>query len=514
MPEHLRSMVVVLVLATVVLTFAKAPACAVASTAGDFARRRNLWIGLTLILFFAHNYWIYIVLAGALLLFVQAREPNKMAMYFFVLLAVPAIPAKVPALGIVNFLFDMHYIRLLALVVLFPAFLSLRKQPGVEPFGRLLPDKLIACYLILIALLTVEHVPFTVTLRQAVFYPFVDVFLPYYVASRGLKSVADFRDALMAFVVAALILSLTLAFESARGWLLYHAVDDALGAHWGFGQYQNRGTNLRALGTTGHGIAAGYVIAVAMGLFLYLRKLAPSPMARNLAWLLLTVGLIAPVSRGPWVGAAAMLLVFIATGPAPVRGFAKLGLLCVIVVPLLLVSPMGGRIIDHLPWVGTVEEVSVVARERIGEVSIQVMLQNPVFGRFDFLDNPAMQALRGSDGLIDLFSSFVTVGLSSGLVGLSLFVGALLAVALSIYKSVRSLADRNDDRYVLGRALIATYLGILVIIGTVSLIEIIQAILWSVAGVGVAYARMLAHGKAAEAAGSAKSRLAIAKAAT
>lgn len=514
MPEHLKALVVVLILSTVVFVFAKAPACAMASTTGNFDRRRNLWIGITLSLFLAHNFWIYICFAGALLLVAQAREPNKLAMYFFVLLAAPAIPGQVTGLGVVNFLFDVHYIRLLSLAVLFPAFLYLRKQPGVEPFGRLFPDKLVAGYLILLPLLMMAHAPFTVTLRQAVFYPFIDIFLVYYVASRGLKSVGDFRDALMAFLVAALVLSLTLVFESARRWLMYHAVEQALDSHWGFGQYLYRGANLRASGTTGHGLAAGYVVAVSMGLFLYLRTLVSSPTTRSLAWLLLAAGILVPISRSAWVGATIMLLVFIATGPTPVRGYAKLAMIGIVVVPLILVSPMGTTIIDHLPWIGTVENANVVARGLLAEVSTQVILENPVFGRFDYIDNPLIQALRGSDGIIDLVNCYVIVGLSSGLVGLSFYAGSFLAAGFGIYKGMRSLADKNDERHVLGQALLAALLGIMFIIGTVAPMEVIQAVYWSVTGVGVAYARMLVRGKASDLAESASARLTSARAAT
>ncbi len=57
---------------------------------------------------------------------------------------------------------------------------------------------------------------------------------------------------------------------------------------------------------------------------------------------------------------------------------------------------------------------------------------------------------------------------------------------------MRNLADRNDEHYLLGQALFSTLLGILVIIFTVSSISVIPVIYWSVAGLGVAYARMLA----------------------
>jgi len=86
-------------------------------------------------------------------------------------------------------------------------------------------------------------------------------------------------------------------------------------------------------------------------------------------------------------------------------------------------------------------------------------------------------------------------------VGLSLFAGFFIAVIVGIFQSMRNLPDRHDELYLLGQALLATLLGILVIIGTASSISFIPVIYYSVAGLGVAYARMLALAKVAESAG-------------
>src|SRR6267378_3435893 len=272
MPEHLRALVVILVLSSAVFALAKTPACAMACAAADFERRRNLWFGITLAAFLAYNFWIFIAVAAALLLFALPREPNKLAMFFLLLFAVPLIPGDIPALGLINFLFIMNYARLLALAVLLPVFLSLRRQPDVEPFGRLLPDKLLAAFLVLSFLLQLRVDSFTNALRHGGFYAFVDIFLPYYVASRSLKDLQGFRDALMAFAAAALVLSAIGAFEFGKGWLLYVPLEDALDTRWGLGNYLGRGQALRALGSTGQPIALGYTMAVAAGLFLLLRK--------------------------------------------------------------------------------------------------------------------------------------------------------------------------------------------------------------------------------------------------
>lgn len=504
MPEHLRALVIILVLAAVVFALAKAPACALASSTEDFERRRNLWFAITLTAFLAHNFWIYIVVAAALLLFALPREPNRLAMYFLLLFAVPPIADQIDGLGLVNHFFAIDYLRLLALAILLPEFLSLRAQSDVDRFGRTLPDKLVLGYLVLNLVLQSTVDTLTNTLRQGVFYAFVDVFLPYYVASRSLKNLQRFREALMAFVVAGAVLSLIGAFEMARHWLLYNTLDDVLGAPWGYGNYVERGdTLLRAQGSTGHPIALGYVTVVAAGFLLYLRRSVPNSAAWRLGLALLVAGLVASLSRGPWLGALAVLLVFVVTGPSAARGFARLGVLGAFVLPVLLASPAGQTIIDHLPFVGTIEAENVTYRQRLLEISMQTIMRNPLFGVYDYAYSPAMQELKQGQGIIDIVNSYLEVGLSSGLAGLSLFSGVFITAAVGILVAMKNLADKNDEPYLLGQALLATLLGIMVIIFTVSSILVIPAIYWSVAGLGVAYARMIAPGNLPGAAGPA-----------
>jgi hypothetical protein len=220
MPDHLRALLVILLLAGAVFAAGRAPACAAAMPDEDFARRRNLWFALTLAAFLAHNFWLFIAFAALLLIFALPAEPNKLALYFFVLFAVPAIDAEIPGFGLVEHFFAIDYLRLLALAILLPAWLALRMRPDAEPFGRSSADKLLLAYLVLQLCLQFPHASLTETLRKGVFYAFVDVFLPYYVASRAARDLAALREALMAFVLGALVAAAIAVFEFARHWLL------------------------------------------------------------------------------------------------------------------------------------------------------------------------------------------------------------------------------------------------------------------------------------------------------
>ncbi|MDP3715626.1 MAG: O-antigen ligase family protein, partial [Burkholderiales bacterium] len=271
-------------------------------------------------------------------------------------------------------------------------------------------------------------------------------------------------------------------------------LDKVLGSPWDLGDYLARGgegTDLRAQGTTGQPIPFGYVMAVAIGFLLYLKRHAVRPVAWHMGLALLALGLFSSLSRGPWIGAAAMVVIFIAAGPAPLKGFARLGLLSLLLIPLVLATTSGQKIAELLPFIGSASTDNVDYRQRLAEISMQVIMENPFFGAFDYFYSPAMQELRQGQGIIDIVNTSLAIGLGSGLVGLALFAGFFVTVAIGIFKGMRLRADRNDESYALGQCLLATLLGIMVMIATVSSITVIPVIYWSVAGLGVAYARML-----------------------
>jgi len=204
---------------------------------------------------------------------------------------------------------------------------------------------------------------------------------------------------------------------------------------------------------------------------------------------LLAAGLIAAMSRGPWIGAAVMVLAFVGTGPRALTRLAKLGVAGLCVVPLLLVSPGGQGLVDYLPFVGTIDAQNVAYRERLFEVSLGVVLEHPFFGAWDFMQLPVMQQLRQGEGIIDVVNSYLGVTLESGLVGLSLFFGFFLVVLVELFAAMRRAGDRDGEPYALGRALFCALLGILVIIATTSSIVLIPVVYWSIAGLAQAYAR-------------------------
>ncbi|WP_397449718.1 O-antigen ligase family protein [Pseudomonas sp. NA-150] len=491
MPEHLRALVVILVVAGIVFTFARRPAADLIPY-GDFTRRRNLWFGLTILAFVSFSFWVYAGIAAVVLIAAGRRERHPMGLFYLLLFLIPPASVQIPAFGLANYFFDLDHIRLLSLCVLLPAFFALRKQEDTLPFGRTWPDKLLAASLVLTSLLYLRETTPTDTLRQTL-YLFTDVFLPYYVASRALKELSDFKDALFGLLLAAMVLAIIGVCEFSRHWLLYNALTYAMGMHWEMSSYLSRGGSLRASATTGQSIALGYVMSVSIGFFLFLQPYVRSKLQRRLGALLLAAGLFAPMSRGPWIGAAVIIVAYVATGRGAIKRLIMLALAGVLALPMLTIVPGGEKVLDLLPFIGTVETENITYRERLIDNSLLVIQRNPLFGSFDYRSTPEMQSMIQGQGIIDIVNTYLSVALRLGLVGLALFVAFFVTVLLGIRKAMRLFPDKDDEERRLGRALLATLAGIMVTIFTVSSISVIPVVYWSVAGLGVAYVQRVSR---------------------
>lgn len=484
---------VILAIATAVFAIAKSPITFQSCTEQDFKRRRNLWFFLTLSAFLAHNFWLFALVVTCGLAYALRTESNRYALYLGLMLALPYFGKAIPGFGVVNELFTITQLRLLALIVLLPTYLVLRKQPGVEPFGTLLCDKLLLCIFALEIVLTLPQRTFTSVMRDSVLYNFTDVFLTYYVASRSLRSIQAFRDAFGAFVAGAMVFCIILVFESGRNWLLYRAVDDALGASLvSGGIYLRRAGLLRAEGTAGQSIVAGYTCAVAIGMFFYVAGLIRSVAWRGICAAILLLGLIAALARAPWLGSFLMLVIFLLLGPSAVQNMLKLAGVLIVAAIALVLSGADDTVIDFLPWVGTVDSSTVEGRERLATVALQVVRDNLLFGRYDFGQLPALEVLRDGSGIIDIVNTYLIIALKGGITSLGLFIGFIVVALVGVVGGLMKVSDRRDERHALGRSLLATLLGVLFVIATVSPIFLVYPIYWSLAGLAVGYGRMIA----------------------
>jgi hypothetical protein len=502
MPEHIRALIVIGVLSVAVFWFARSAITERGMSQRDFVVRRNLWFAVTLIAFVSHNFWVCMVALGLLLLIAGTRDRNPVALFCFLLFAMPAYPEEIPGFGIVNYLFELSYVRLLVLAILLPMALRLRRERHERSAGYRLPDFCVLGYIALIFIMQMMGETSLTNSLRAAFDSTVDVGLPYYVASRAIRRIEDIREIMAAFVVAAAVMAVIAMFETSRYWLLYDGVRPALGLPAPFFlTYLTRGIGglLRATASTLHPIVLGYVMMVALSMLMFFLKDSKYRLQLTLAGLCLLGGMVASLSRGPWVGAAAVLAMIVALEPKAGKRFAWLFGAASTIAIAFFVSPYGPVLMDYLPFVGNIESGNIDYRTQLWELSQEVIRQNPWFGDLNFLSNPILEPLRQGQGIIDIVNTYLDVALEYGLVGLGMFLMPFAYAIRSVWTMRRvAIANGNDEAERISRVLFAAIVGTLLTIATVSSINLIPFVYWILIGVCIGASRVLVDKPVAE----------------
>lgn len=495
MSETVRALVVVLAIAMVVFTLAKKYAVEIGINPADFVIRRNAWIMITSAAFLANNFWLFSLVAIWVLLYAKKKDTNQLALVFFVLFAVPLFKIQIPGFGIVNQLFEINYYRLISLTVLLPIYLNLRLNKLTIPFGKYPADKFLILYFLYLIASIYPYTSFS-NLARITFEYFIDIFLPFYVASRYIKSIDQFTDLLQALVIGAIIVGLIGFFEMFKGWMLYSTVPGALGVPYGFGAYLLRGDMLRGAASSGQPIALGFMLMVAFGCFLYLAKGIKNPKVIFFVFSLLIFGLIGPLARGPWIGAVITVIFFIILGPQPSVILTRLLFGGLATLSMLLISPYSSKVIDLLPFIGTVDVNNITFRQDLLTNSLIVIERNPIFGNLNALTSPELEVLRtgGDGGIIDIVNTYIGIALFYGLTGLFLFLSFFTACGTALWTARRRLTNagfRETQYFFLGNVLLAVLIGVLVTIYTVSSISFIPILYWFIGGLCIAYHQLV-----------------------
>jgi O-antigen ligase len=252
--------------------------------------------------------------------------------------------------------------------------------------------------------------------------------------------------------------------------------------------YLFRGDALRAQVSAGHSIELGYLMAIAFGFWLYLRTRIQSTALTISVAIWMWMGLLAAYSRAPWLVAVMILFAYLALVPKGSTQLIKALLVAAMVAGSVLVSPIGERVIDNLPFVGTVSAETVNYRERLAHMSWDLIQQNPFFGDPFYLSN--LEQLRQGQGIIDLVNTYAAVAMANGLAGLCLFLGPFFLGIRNAYRLVKRSVGPDPDLALLGVNLIACMLGTLLMLATVSFILGTSIMYWVLAGLAASYVQL------------------------
>jgi O-Antigen ligase len=416
MPEHIRALITILILSAIGFNLAGKMVLGHVNLV-DFKRWRNLWLMLTVTAFLAHNFWIYVMISGLFILLLTKLDRNKLALFYIMFVAIPPIKAAISGMGMVNYLLFIDQLKFASITILIPAALIIANNNNFK-FLRCKTDIFILLYMLVIIGLNFRDATFTDALRPIV-YSFLEIFLPYYVASRSIKDLKQMKVAMFAFVTTAVVMSFIAVFESLKHWLLYNSLPYVMGEFFDYGKYLGRGDSLRSIGTLAHPIALGFFMVVAFGFYMYLNPYVQNKKFRNLGYFVLTLGLLAPVSRGPWTGAAVMIVVFILQGPKLVKNLTVLFVVAFLSFLSLFVIPNGEKYLNLIPFYGKTEVGNLEYRQKLFNNSMIVIARSPLLGSPNYKETPEMQEMIQGEGIIDIVNFYIAILLESGVTGLN-----------------------------------------------------------------------------------------------
>ncbi len=486
MSPHYKAFIVVFVISVLTLIFFQRP-FAESVGAKRFRNWRNLWLALVISAFFVTNYWVFVVVSGLVVFVMSRAEPVKPAIYLLLLAAAPPMGGALSGFGGINYFMKISPQLVIAAVVLIPALFASKHMKKIARAGNA-ADVFFLLWLALQFVLAVRAPSFTSILRTIV-EEFLAAAPLYYVFSRYPKKLDDIRVLSAAFVLPVLILSATTIPEFLRNWHFYNSV----ATNW-FGQlpfaYTLREGFLRTSASVFNPITWGFVGMSATGIGLAVLNDRVSKFYKYAGFALLAAGLITSLSRGPWIGAAVIVVVFALSGVNFTKRFFQLAGGGLVAGLATMATPFGKRILDLLPFIGDASTDTVSYRQQLLDAAWDVMLQTPFFGSPNYLENSMLQSLRQGQGIIDIVNTYLQVGLKSGLVGLTLFVGVFVSALLALRKAMKS-ARAYDARLALYcQAYFATIIGIMVAIFTTSNVGQIPLVYWSLTGGAIALARI------------------------
>ena len=428
----------------------------------------------------------FVVLAWA-----GRRDSNPAALYLVAFGIIPPVTIYIPVVGIQT-LFALSQARILAARIVAAAGAALVLGQRRRLARRWIAlDWLLVAYVVLQLALLSPYETVTATMRRG-FLLSIDTLLVYYVFSRALLNRRALVDVMAAFVMVGAIYAGIGIFESFKGWLMYEQVGLSWGSPPKIFSFLGRGGYLRAQASAGHSLTFGYILCVAFGFWLYLRLHIGNRTARLATTALLCVGIYASHSRGPWLTALVLYLIYLFIAPGGRPAFFKGITTLVLLAGGLAFTPFGERAISTLPFIGTVDQETVIYRQTLAERSWQLVWQNPLFG--DPFVLRSMADLRGGLDFVDLMNAYAGVALFYGIIGLALFVIFFLLVTGKAYVLQKRLRTSAPDLSGIGAALVASMVASLFFMATAS-IDWVEYVL---AGMLASYIGLLASGREPE----------------
>ncbi len=223
----------------------------------------------------------------------------------------------------------------------------------------------------------------------------------------------------------------------------------------------------------------------------FLSQLITDKKAKLFCIFSLAAGFLAPLARGSWVAASALVVIFISIGPKVVKRYMILLVGLLIAIQVLPIFPAGKKIINLLPFIGNVDQFNVDYRERLVERSFILINRNPFFGVYDPMQHPFFEDMIQGQGIVDITNSYLLIGLNGGYTALILFVWFFVFTLFKLNKALKKVKDKKSEEHLCGRVLFATLSAVLINMISVGLILVIPTMVYILVGFIFSYIRII-----------------------
>ncbi len=404
---------------------------------------------------------------------------GKIGIYLLLACTLPPINQSLGGFGGINYVLMLDHRRILSLVLLSWAaihIVSTKAPPRVTKF--LLIDLLVVGYQALRFILIMPHSTFT-TLIRFVVEATLDILLPYFVVTRGIRSMADLR-----FVCGHLLVGI--AFAAAVGLTeavlrhnLFSGLQSIYHIQWQLTYAFMRGSLVRVQATTPQPIILAFMLLFGIGLTYWLKGQQwrrPSVFALMAA---IALAEVATFSRGPWLGAALILLALVGMRRLSAAAF-RIALVALVLGGVALkLADADQQVVAALGAIFGSDQAdisSIEYRRELLDTSLALIKQSPWLGVPNYAAQ--MQALKQGEGIIDVVNSYVAIMLDAGIVGLTVYLLPFLVVLNRLISAIRRReygAPEGGNRF--APAFAALIIGCLFAIFTASTFNIIPVLL-------------------------------------
>jgi len=456
---------------------------------------------IILVAYFSSNIWLFFAISFILInIFCHPSMPaiEKLQQYAVLL---PLLPInfiyRIPFPGEPEQLFTINYVRMLNLFILLPIFFDLVIKKKEKIIGSRL-DEYVLTFFLFMFIINFRDTSFTNASRMG-FYIFLDYFLLYFVISRSLREVGQFRKIFNSMGFIALILAIMAIFETFKHWHMYHALGGLMNidlprAYF----YKVRLGWLRAAGPFIFAPPLGLFFCMMTGILIFLEYFSPKSKKYifDLLILLLFYAMSCTISMGSLVSYMVLLAVFIliAARNAKMR-LLKLTILVLAFIfsvyhPLIVSAVSGLKKIGSLDKKETEMVKSIKFRYNLSGMSLKLLKRTSLTGSSNYIDASELSEVRKYGGVllngkIDIANTYLMISFRFGTVGILLFLWIFIFILFKLYKIFTR--ESNEERSMLGKVLFSTILSYMVMLTTMGLATFTPIYLWYLVGLSAAY---------------------------